>query len=109
MGISVQTMKEKMSEDFINAGREIERVWLAASIRKMSIQPLAGLIYVYQRVFEKENNNILSIEEIDITEKSFNKIKLYVPNSDIMIPMIFRIGYSNTSSAKSSKLEPKFI
>jgi hypothetical protein len=94
---------------YIELGRVVERVWLRATKLGIAVQPLAGVLYVYQRLSEEKNkDSILSNEEVFIIENSYKTIKI-LSGSDGIVSMILRVGYSEDPSAKSSKKEPSFL
>ncbi|MDQ5931239.1 MAG: hypothetical protein QG674_405 [Patescibacteria group bacterium] len=95
---------------YIELGRVVERVWLRATKLDIAVQPLAGVLYVYQRLHEDGNKDaVLSKEEAHIIEDSYQNIKKFISSSDATVSMILRVGYSKKPSARSSKKEPEFL
>lgn len=95
---------------YIELGMTIERFWLRATKLDIAVQPLAGVLYMYQRLHEEGNKDaVLSKEEIHLIENSYHNIKKFSSDSDAIVSMILRVGYSKKPSARSSKKEPSFL
>lgn len=104
------SIKDTDSISFIETGRLVERVWLRATNLGMAVQPLAGLIYVYQRLSEERNiDKVLSDAEVSIVEENYKNIQSLTSLNGGIIAMILRVGYAEDPSAKSSKKTPEFI
>lgn len=95
---------------YIELGMAVERFWLRATKLDIAVQPLAGVLYMYQRLHEEGNKDaVLSKEEVRLIENSYQKIKNFTSDSDAIVSMILRVGYSKKASAISSKKEPEFL
>jgi len=95
---------------FVAIGRVVERFWLLASHFGVAVHPLAGVLYIYQRMIEGHDvDSLLTKEEsLYIKEGGEYLHKEFIKNNDT-IAMILRIGYSEKPSAISSKRDPEFI
>lgn len=95
--------------DFFNAGRAFQRLSLAATRAGASLQPLAALPYLAQRLraneadmFSPEHRALIAAANRGITGI------LGIPEYS-SIAMLFRLGYGNPPTARSRKLPPAFI
>ncbi len=95
------TIKDNSPESFVKAGILLQALWLKATEMNLSIQPIAGVLYLGQRLTEAGipdlpiNLQILIQNSTKIINKSLN-------NTNILA-MIFRIGKSSPPSAYSKK------
>lgn len=92
-------------EDFILAGRIFQRAWLRATSLGLSLQPLAGLLFLYQRV-EFGEKNFLSDNHHKLVNSAYAKIKEVFKVKQGNLAMMFRVGVAPKPSAKTSRLAP---
>lgn len=100
-------VKNNNKEDFVYAGRVMQRIWLKAVSLDLSLHPITGVIFLIQSVWGNK---------ADVFKRHIQELKqAYRIISDIFgvknefIPFIFRIGYADQPSAKSSKKKPEII
>lgn len=104
IAIGIDDIKE---ENFVNAGRLFERIWLTATDRGLSIQPVAAIPYLAQRIKEGDDGGLTQaqVEDVQEAEKKIREI-LGIKESEV-IAMLFRIGRGGELSAYSLKLPPE--
>lgn len=100
--ITIPTLKP---EEFLHAGMLFQHVWLRAVKEQLSVQPLAGMIYLALRVFSNEASDFSSTHQKLILD-SYAVIRRSIGNEHAYIPMMFRIGESNPPSARALRLAP---
>jgi hypothetical protein len=90
------------ASDALQAGRVVERVWLEATRLGLSIQPVVGLLYFALRV---HSGNAEGFSEINIAliEKGYEDVKKIFGLGDAGSYFMFRIGYSDAPSARSTR------
>ena len=93
------------SRDFINAGRLMQRVWLKATKMGLGFHPVTGILFLARRVIAGETKE-LSETHIQLIKKSHETIKLAFGVENGVIAIVFRVGYAEKPSARSSKLPP---
>jgi hypothetical protein len=104
--ICALVMESEAPKDFLQTGMELQRIWLTATKLGLSMQPIAGVLYLYQRLVTSglpnlpENQKKLIITAVENIQHTFN-------NPTGVITMMFRIGQSNPPSARSIKFPPK--
>lgn len=98
-------MDADSAEDFINAGRLIQRVWLKATKMKLGFQPVAGILFLARRVLAGEAKE-LSDEHVTLAKKSYETIKRAFGVYQGTVAMVFRIGVADPPSARSSRKPP---
>ena len=92
-------------ENFVSAGMTLQRLWLTVTSLGLSMQPLAGILYLGQRV-SSEPRDQFSKEQIDLITNA-NKEIIKIFNLNYGVPaMLFRIGYAQEPSARSVKRDP---
>jgi len=89
---------------YIEAGRLLERIWLAATARGLSLQIITGLLFL-ARAIENKKSSIFSNEERTSVSEACAKIRenLEGPNEPFLM---FRVGYSEAPSAVSFRQSP---
>jgi len=95
-------------EEFILAGRLMERLWLKANKLGLSFHPITGVAYLMMRILDN-TNEVLSTEHIKIVKDSFEQIKQVFGLTDETIALPFRIGNGGKPSGQSSRLDPEII
>lgn len=93
------------SEDFILAGRLMQRVWLTATKLGLSFQPVTGILFLAQRMLAGETEGF-SDSHINYIRNAYEQIKSTFNISDGTIAMMFRIGYADKPSARSFRMDP---
>lgn len=96
------------SEDFILAGRLMQRVWLKATKIGLSVHPVTGVLFLMQRVLAGETEGF-SPSHIGLLHKAYEEIKRAYGVKNETIAMLFRIGRAEPPSAISSRKEPDII
>jgi nitroreductase len=99
-------MESEEPENFLQTGMGLQRIWLTATRLGLSMQPIAGVLYLHQRLTASglpdipENQKKLIITAVNNIQHTFN-------NPAGIITMMFRIGQSGPPSARSIKFPPK--
>lgn len=97
-------------ESFISAGRLTERIWLTATSLDLSVQPLAGLIYLMHRIRANDIKDF-SPAQVRMIKDAYKGMEtaLDIRDNNSVIAMMFRIGTDGEPSARSSRLTPQII
>ena len=104
IGIIVTRNEDK---DFIIAGRIMQRIWLTATLRDLSMHLVTGVLFLAQRINAGESFG-LSEEHVKRVQVAFNTIRqTFKVGDDGVIALMFRIGYAGKPSGISSRLPPK--
>lgn len=95
-------------EDFIEAGRVLERIWLQATALGLSFQPVTGILFLQQ--FIQSNHTLFSNTEEEVIRAAYQNIahKLDTPPNTILAA-VFRIGKSEPPSLRTAKATPKIV
>lgn len=92
--------------EYIMAGRALQRVWLTATVLGMSLQPVAAIPYLAERIAQGEAGDFSGEHVEAITQADSDIRKLAGISSTEHIAMIFRLGYADAPSGISSKRPP---
>ncbi|GEM_PF-143993 len=95
-------------EEFVLAGRLMERLWLKADKLGLSFHPITGIAYLMMKILDN-TNEVLSVEHVKIVRDSFEQIKQVFGVKDETIAIPFRIGSGGDPSGRSSRLDPDII
>jgi len=89
-------------EDFIQAGRIMERLWLTATKLGLSFHLITGILFLWQRIRAGEKD-FFSKKHIKIIEQAYAAIRDTFQINEGIITLFFRIGRSEPPSAYSYK------
>ncbi|MDP3710445.1 MAG: hypothetical protein Q8R29_01840 [bacterium] len=90
-------------EDFIAAGRMMQKIWLKATASGLGMQIMAGLPYLARRVFANQAD-MLSDTHHQMIRNHYSQIESIVDGKNKNIVLLFRIGDGGNPSARSSRL-----
>ncbi len=101
--IGVVVMEGKRDEDFVAAGRFIERLWLTANSLGVAFAPVTAVPYLASLVTEKSTGTI-SKEHIRDIVTADKVIREAGGIKNETIAMVFRLGYADKPTAYSNRL-----
>lgn len=91
--------------DFVKGGRAMQRVWLKATELGLSAHPCTGTLFFMERI-KGGDENAFSDKHLKIIENAYYNIINTFEVERKTIPMLFRIGYADSPSARSLRLNP---
>jgi hypothetical protein len=89
---------------YMEAGRLLERVWLTAAARDMSLQIVTGLLFL-ARTVARGNSSSFSADERALVKSAYARIQEQMNGSNEPF-LMFRIGYAEAPSAVSFRKPP---
>lgn len=104
--MGVVAVSHKTPQDFIIAGRIMQRVWLQATQMGLSVQPLTGVLFFMQGIRAGHTEHFTS-PQVDLISDAYADIKKAFDVGNQEIVMMFRIGDGGEPSARSSRLLPQ--
>ncbi len=99
------TINDYSSLNLVNVGRVLQRIWLTATKLGLSLQPVAAILYLAQRI-NAGDKALFTQNQAEIILESETKIKEAFNLQGSKPAMMFRIGYSDPPSARSLKRNP---
>jgi nitroreductase len=92
-------------DEFLSAGRIMERVWLKATSMGLSCHLMTGILFFWQRI-KNENDNAFSEKHRALIAKAYEEIAktLGLKGSDKTISLLIRIGHGGEPSGFSSRI-----
>ncbi len=102
------SVNESSHENFITAGRVLERIWLNCAKRGLSLQLMTGILFMWQKIAAGQTD-VFSSEHINLINESYDQISSVFGIKSGTITLMFRTGYSDKPSALSYKKEPVII
>lgn len=104
--IGAIVMEGDSPEDFMRAGRVLQRMWLTITSTGLSLQPVTAVAYLAQRIKAGEASE-LSVEHQELIKKADEETrKLLGIGNNETIAMVFRIGKADAPGGRSLKLDP---
>ncbi len=103
--IGIITITDERTRSFIDAGRVLQRLWLTATKEGLSMQPLTGVLFFYQRIVAGEGD-VFTDGQKEAVEKAYEGIQSIFDTDGKTIVMMFRIGYADPPTASSLKKPP---
>jgi len=88
--------------DFVKAGRAMERIWLAATSRGLSLQPLTGVLFFKLKIDAGENTVFSPPEQKLIVDAYREASRIFSANRK-HLAFMFRIGHSDAPSARAAR------
>src|SRR3989338_1529561 len=90
-------------EQYIEAGRLLQLIWLKLTKHGLSLQPLTGILFLMQGIKAGEADK-LSTPHQELIKQIYNKIQNLFGTPGTVV-MMFRIGKADPPTAKSSRLK----
>lgn len=103
--IGIIVAQNDSPEQFILTGRLLQQIWLTITSWGFSLQPIAGSLYLNQRLEENSIEGLSFSQQQGIIKAVANIKKIYGNPSGI-ITMMFRVGKGEEPSARSSRKDP---
>jgi|SRR3989344_4673857 len=104
--IGIITIKERRPIDYINVGKYLQILWLTASQHGLSIQPLAGLLFLKLQIMEGDTE-LFSAKQINIIDEKYALVQKLFGVADETVAFMLRVGVGDAPSAQSSKYDLK--
>lgn len=92
-------------EDFLAAGRALQRVWLAATAEELYLQPMSGLAFLWLQA-RHGGRQAFSDRQRQQIETAYQTMRRLFASEDAIVAMMFRIGHAPPPSARASRLPP---
>ncbi len=104
--IGILTIPADTDDQFLEAGRALQRLWLTATSVGVSMQPVTALPYLAQRVRAHDAGDLSSQQQelILACDEQIRTLGTVHPSEHIA--MIVRMGYGAAPSAHAFKLPP---
>src|SRR3989344_6311643 len=101
---------EDKDENFVQAGRAFQRLWLESTRIGLSLQPVVGFIYFLSEPSKASGTNVISEQNRDLIHKALNKIIFAFEVNGAKAPaVLFRIGRAESPSARSYRKPPEMV
>lgn len=107
--IGLLTAPGDLPQDFVKAGRILQRFWLTTTLLGLSFQPISvGLLYLGQQI-QREIPREITNDQAKLVREAYQGI-IDIFNISEKIPTFsFRIGYADPPTATSLKKEAPLI
>jgi hypothetical protein len=103
--IGIITIQKNSPEDFILAGRALQRIWLTITNLGLALQPVTGIIFLAERIKTEEFKDF-EPKHVDLAVNAINKIKSIYEVENKTIAMMFRIGKSDPATLRTNRKAP---
>ena len=104
--IGALIIPDDANKNFIATGRAFQRVWLEATRLGLSIQPVAAVIYLHQRIVAHEAS-ALSSDQVEAVKHAYQTMSELCGANNKILSMTFRIGQGGDPSVRSLRREPE--
>lgn len=101
----VISMPSRSPQEFIIAGRVMQRLWLKATELGLSLQPVTGVLFLMHRITGGGSAQLRE-DHIELIKNAYGKIEEEFNLKGEVMVMLFRIGRSAPPSGTSSRLPP---
>lgn len=89
---------------YVEAGRMLERVWLSAAARGMSLQIVTGMLFL-ARTIERGEASVFSATESSTVQRAYAQAKEMLGIDEPFL--MFRVGYASAPTAVSFRRKPE--
>lgn len=103
--MGVIAMKEFSTIAYVRAGMAFQEIWLEVTSSGLSLHPIAGLLFLAQRILNKEECPWSDEHSTRIID-AYTNIQSKFNANDATLTMLFRIGYAETPTARATKRPP---
>ncbi len=93
------------SKDFFTTGRIMQRIWLQATKFGLNAHPVSGILFLVQRIFEKQTE-WLTAGQIQLIENSYQVTKSALGVESGSVTFLLRVGKGPEPSGRCSRLDP---
>ncbi len=107
--IGLISLKADTKESYIEAGRELQRIWLAAEKCGLSFQMITGVLYFMHRIRASKVANFFTKKHCENIVAANSVILSIFKVKDVTPVLMFRVGYGGRPSGNSSRLSPEII
>lgn len=95
-------------EEFINAGRLLERIWLKSTKMGLSLQLITGGLFLWQKI-SGDGSKDFSASHTAMIKDAYEQVRRTFDVKDGVAALLFRVGIDGSPSARSIKLPPRII
>jgi nitroreductase len=99
------TTTSSKAQNYLSSGMLLERVWLEATKLGLSVQPTTGIVFLMQRI-KAGNVSSLSLKQQELIRTEYAIIGDTFETHDDTITMVFRLGYAESPSGRTSRFAP---
>jgi len=103
--MGVIAMQGSSTEDYIRAGMAFQEIWLTATARGVALHPVAGLLYLTQRILSNEECPWSEKHSLRIID-AYKNIQTNFETGNTTLAMLFRAGYAEEPTARAGKRPP---
>ncbi len=104
------SIKSDTPQDFIEAGRTTQKIWLSATKLGLAVQPVTGIFYL-NRKLQREGTRGISISKRNLkrAEEADKQLAKELNLGKDFCAMFLRVGYDGIPSARSNRQKPTVI
>jgi hypothetical protein len=109
-GVIISTQNDSQT-DYLNAGRFVQRFWLVATQKGLSLHPIVGVIYCTQKVIQ-ENTPLFSNSHAKLLRDNYTVLDSIASangKTNKHIVFYFRMGYADPPSYQSTRKKPEIV
>jgi len=102
---AIVSIKNDSPADYLNAGRFVQRFWLKATQKEISLHPIVGVIYCNQKV-NHEHPQIFSASHADLLRQNYavlDSVAAANGKTNKHIVFFFRMGYAEPTTYQSTR------
>lgn len=103
--IGAVTMKGYSPQDYLEAGRSIQRMWLTATSLGLSVHPCNGVSFLVEYI-QDTGGPEFSKKHIELLEHAYQDVIRGLGSPKEGIAFVFRIGIAAAPSAHAKRLKP---
>ena len=107
--VGLISLKNDTKESYIQAGRQLQRIWLTVEKCGLSFQMITGILYFMHRIRAAKVDSFFTKKHSDaIMTANSTIVDIFKINNTTPV-LMFRIGNGGRPSGNSSRLSPEII
>ncbi|MCZ8516860.1 Rv1355c family protein [Paenibacillus filicis] len=107
--VGLISMIGRQNEDWIKAGRQIQRLWLTATKLGLAFQPMTALLFMFDLLHQGSNTLFSAIEKADLMNLHSDLYRLFNLPPDMTPVMLFRIAKADEVTIRSLRLPVDWV
>ncbi|WP_084454540.1 Rv1355c family protein [Algoriphagus terrigena] len=90
---------------YLEGGKVLQRVWIKANMMGISVQPVAAMLFIFQKVLTEANHGFTKSEENEIKKLKIKFDRLFKNDNGLQDLFMFRLNKAGEPSVRAIRRE----
>ena len=101
-------INDNQPETYVNGGQMMERFWITANKLGLSVQPMAGFVFLLNHLLTDDARQFNNSHRAMIKNFKSKLNTITGINNDLTFIMFFRLGYCEEGTKRTERLNSNF-